>query len=128
MAHNKLKSCISAFALAGLLSVSSAGAWQEPDNTKANKRAQPTADNAKENVSDRELMQKIRKSIVADKGLSTYAHNVKVIAQHGKITLKGPVNSEEEKTSVEAKAVEVAGAANVVNEIQVRVQKATTTR
>src|ERR1041384_2653180 len=92
-----------------------------PDNTKVNKRdrahAEPTADKAKDNTSDREIMKKIRSAIVSDKSLSTYAHNVKVIAQHGKVTLKGPVHSDEERQSIEAKAVEVAGSGNVTNQL-----------
>lgn len=94
------------------------------DNTKINKRdrskAESTADQGKNNVSDREIMQKIRKAIVDDKSLSTYAHNVKVIAQNGKVTLKGPVRSEEEKKAVEDKAAEVAGAGNVTNELTIK--------
>jgi len=98
------------------------------DNTKVNKRdrnkSEPTADQAKDNTSDREIMQRIRKAVVGDKSLSTYAHNVKIIAEHGKVTLKGPVRSAEEKQTVEAKAVEVAGAGNVVNELTVKPDKA----
>ena len=97
------------------------------DNTKTNKRdrnkSEPTADQAKNNTSDRDTMQKIRKSIMDDKSLSTYAHNVKVIAQGGKVTLKGPVRSEDEKRTVEQKATEVAGSGNVVNEITVKPAK-----
>jgi len=111
-------------AFAGLFcSTAPLHAWQEPDNTKVNKRAKPTADQAKETTNDRETMQKIRKAIMADKSLSTYAHNVKVISQHGKVTLKGPVRSEAEKINIEAKAVEVAGATNVVNQIEVKPDK-----
>jgi hyperosmotically inducible protein len=98
-----------------------------PDNTKVNKRdrnkAEPTADRAKENVNDRDIMQKIRKSIMDDKDLSTYAHNVKIVSQHGKVTLKGPVRSEEEKKTVAAKATEVAGAGNVTDEMTVKPEK-----
>jgi osmotically-inducible protein OsmY len=72
------------------------------------------------NASDREIMQKIRKSVVEDKSLSTYAHNVKIIAQAGKVTLKGPVRSEEEKRSVEQKATDIAGAGNVTNELTIK--------
>ena len=71
------------------------------DNTKTNQRdrnkAEPTADRAKDNVNDRDIMQKIRKSIMDDNSLSTYAHNVKIVSQHGKVTLKGPGRSAEEK-------------------------------
>ena len=44
-----------------------------------------------------------------DKTLSTYAHNVKVIAQDGQVTLKGPVRTEDEKKVVEAKATRRGG-------------------
>lgn len=100
---------------------------QQPDNTKVNKRDrnpdQQTADQAKNNLSDREMMQQIRKSVVGDKDLSSYAHNVKIIADHGKVTLKGPVRSDEERRSIEAKAVEVAGAGNVTNQITIKGDK-----
>jgi osmotically-inducible protein OsmY len=100
------------------------GTWliaygQEPDNTKVNKRdrdrSEPTADQQKGNASDRDLTKKIRQSIVADKSLSMYAHNVKVISQNGVVTLKGPVRSEEEKKAIAAKAMEVVGSGGRIN-------------
>jgi len=100
---------------------------KQPDNTKVNQRDRAagakTADQAKDNASDRELMQKIRQSIMDDKDLSTYAHNVKVIAVNGKVTLKGPVRSAEEKQSVEQKATAVAGSDNVVDQMTVKPAK-----
>ena len=91
---------------------------QAPDNTKTNERDrsqnEPTADQQKENQSDRELTAKVRQALVKDKSLSTYAHNVKIIAQGGIVTLKGPVRSEEEKTAVEEKAAEAAGGADKI--------------
>jgi hyperosmotically inducible periplasmic protein len=90
-----------------------------PDNTKQNKTEGMTADNQKENKADRVTSQKIRKSIMADKSLSSYAHNVKVITTNGTVTLKGPVRSDEEKSAIEAKATEVAGAGNVTSELTV---------
>jgi hyperosmotically inducible periplasmic protein len=98
----------------GLLGARQPGSTrQAPDNTKNNQRDrsqnEPTADQQKENQSDRELAAKVRQTIVKDKSLSSYAHNVKIIAQGGTVTLKGPVRSEEEKQAVEAKAAEAAG-------------------
>ena len=61
-----------------------------------------------------------RRSLVEDKNLSTYAHNVKIIAQNGMVTLKGPVRSNEEKTAVEAKAAEIAGADKVTSQLEVK--------
>jgi len=94
---------------------------QQPDNTAANKQQAPTADQQKETAADRELAQKIRKSIVDDKSLSTYGHNVKVIVRSGMVTLKGPVQSEDEKKNIGAKAADVAGGADKVqNDLTVK--------
>lgn len=125
---NKLFYTLAVATLAAFLGcAANAAAFQEPDNTKVNKRDRAktakTADQAKENRSDREIMQQIRKAVVDDKSLSTYAHNVKIIATHGKVTLKGPVHTEEESKAIEAKAVEVAGAGNVTNQITVKGDK-----
>ena len=91
------------------------------DNTKMNQRDRmPNADQQTNERSDRDLTQQVRKAIVGDKSLSTYAHNVKVITQNGQVTLKGPVRSEEEKRAVEAKAAEVAGEGKVTSELTVK--------
>jgi hyperosmotically inducible periplasmic protein len=96
---------------------------QPADNTKVNQRdrntSEPTADRQKENPTDRQLAQQIRKALMKDKSLSTDAHNVKVIAQNGMVTLKGPVKSDEEKQAVESKAAQIAGSDKVTSEIQV---------
>mgnify|MGYP001262311405 CR=1 FL=1 len=96
-----------------------------PDNTKMNQRdrnaSEPTADQQKENTSDRDLTRQIRRALVQDKDLSTYAHNVKIVAQGGTVTLKGPVKSEEEKMAVEKKAAEAAGGSDKIHsELQVK--------
>ena len=95
-----------------------------PDNTKVNERDrskdEPTADQQKENRSDRDITQQIRQSIMKDKSLSTYAHNVKIITQNGQVTLKGPVRSEDEKKTVEAKATEVAGENKVTSQLDIK--------
>jgi len=91
-----------------------------PDNTKQNKdQTNPTADQQKMNPVDRALTQKIRKAIHEDTTLSTYAHNIKIISQHGKVTLRGPVRSEDEKNNIEAKAVAVAGQGNVTDQLEI---------
>ena len=78
-----------------------------------------TADKQKMNPADRDLTKKIRASLHSDSSLSTYAHNIKIISQDGKVTLKGPVRSDDEKSAIEAKATEVAGAGNVTNQLTV---------
>ena len=92
----------------------------KPDNTKVNQRDrnanEATADQQKVNVTDQELTKKIRQSVLADKSLSTYAHNIKIISQNGAVTLKGPVKSNGEKKALVAKAVAVAGSADKVTD------------
>lgn len=91
-----------------------------PDNTKRNKdQTDPSADQQKMNPADRAITQKIRKAIHEDKSLSTYAHNIKIITPDGKVTLRGPVRSEDEKSNLQAKAAEIAGQDNVTNQLEV---------
>jgi hyperosmotically inducible protein len=104
--------------LVASVSIGYMAAPQAPDNTSQNKdKTGPTADNQKMNPADREITQKIRKSIHQDKSLSTYAHNIKIITQNGKVTLRGPVRSDDEKANLQAKALAVAGDGNVTNEL-----------
>jgi hyperosmotically inducible protein len=127
--YHRHRLVVAAVALVGALLAPafSAGAQTPPDNTAANKRDRAkdaaTADQQKENASDREITQKIRQALMDDKSLSTYAHNVKVITQDGQVTLKGPVRSEEEKKTIEAKAIEVAGEGHVKNQISIAPSK-----
>jgi hyperosmotically inducible periplasmic protein len=93
------------------------------DNSKTNKtdstNTTATADAQKDNANDRTITQSIRKSVMADKALSTYAHNVKIVAVNGSVTLNGVVRSEQEKASVEAKAAAVVGQSHVTNDLKV---------
>jgi hyperosmotically inducible periplasmic protein len=133
MMKRAFRTAVRSFLFASLL-----GSWtlvlaQEPagqtasppaDNTKVNERDrnknEPTADQQKENRSDRDITRQIRQAIMKDKSLSTYAHNVKIITQNGQVTLKGPVRSEDEKKTVEAKATEVAGENKVTSELDIK--------
>jgi osmotically-inducible protein OsmY len=92
-----------------------------PDNAATNKAQTTTADGQSEASTDRLLTQKIRKAIIADKSLSTYGHNVKIITKDGSVTLKGPVHSEDEKQNIGAKAADAAGGADkVTNQLTVK--------
>lgn len=95
-----------------------------PDNSKINKRDQGDAAKTPEHQSndkaDVELTRQIRKEITQDKSLSILAHNVKIITEGGKVTLRGPVNSQDEKEKVGQKAQQVAGSGKVQNELDVK--------
>ncbi len=116
--------CIQMLLLAALLSAQQTPGQATdngaaPDNSKVNQRDrsqnEATADQQKANRSDRELTRAVRRALVKDKSLSTYAHNVKIISQNGMVTLKGPVSSRDEKQAVEAKAAEVVGAPDKIH-------------
>jgi len=114
-----------ASSVAGAPHAQTSDAKTKPDNSAVNKRDQnpdeATADQQKMNVTDRDITAKIRKSVVADKALSTYAHNVKIISQDGTVTLKGPVRSDDEVKSIVAKATEVTGSSDkVINQLSVQ--------
>jgi lipid-binding SYLF domain-containing protein/osmotically-inducible protein OsmY len=95
----------------------------DADNTVNNKPAHAgsgtTADQQKNGNSDLQLTASIRQSIVADSSLSTYAHNVKIVVENGEATLKGPVRTQEEKSTVAAKAATIVGQDHVVDEMSV---------
>ena len=95
-----------------------------PDNTKVNERdtnsAAPTPMDQGNNASDLKITQKIRQAVMADGSLSFTAKNVKIITQNGKVTLRGPVNSEDERSRIEAAARKVAGTAVVDNQLEVK--------
>jgi hyperosmotically inducible protein len=90
------------------------------DNTGQNKNDPQTAEKQSNAKADRDTTAKVRKEIVGDKSLSTYAHNVKVITENGMVTLKGPVMSADEKEKVAALAANVVSADKVTNELTVK--------
>jgi hyperosmotically inducible protein len=96
-----------------------------PDNSKANANSMnstettSTADGQSNNAADITLAQQIRKSVIADKSLSTYAHNVKIVAVNGAVTLNGVVRDGREKAAIESKAQAVAGKGNVTDDLTI---------
>ena len=93
---------------------------QAPDNSTQNKSQSATADNQANSKADRQTTAQIRKAIVGDKDLSTYAHNVKVITVNGQVTLKGPVSNDDEKQKVASLAANVVSPDKIVNELTVK--------
>ena len=100
--------------------VQSPSAQTAPDNSAQNKDQGLTADNQANAKMDRLTTANIRKAIVADKDLSTYAHNVKIITVNGAVTLKGPVTSQEEKEKVATDAASVVSADKITNHLTVK--------
>lgn len=101
---------------------SSAQTGQEasPYNSKANANHKKTADDQPNASNDRLTTAKVRKTIMADKGLSSYAHNIKIITMNGQVTLKGPVKSEEEKQQIVTDLADVIPAGNITNQLTIK--------
>jgi hyperosmotically inducible periplasmic protein len=98
----------------------------DADNTKRNSSDQnkntDTAEKQSNSKDDLALTQKIRQAVMKDGSLSMNAKNVKIIAQDGKITLKGPVDNQQEKDLIGSKAGDVAGKDKVDNQLEVKAE------
>jgi osmotically-inducible protein OsmY len=96
------------------------------DNTGVNERdrdaATKTPIDQNENQSDIDITANIRKRVV-DTNMSVNAQNVKIITQDGKVTLRGPVKSAEEKKQIEELATSVAGAGKVDSQLEIEQQQ-----
>src|ERR1700760_1226618 len=118
---------IFALALAGVLVGPYVGAQTPttapPDNSRTNKMESSTenatADAQSNSPEDIDLTKRIRQSVLADKSLSVYAHNVKVVTNGGRVRLNGVVRSAEEKSAVEAKAADIAGQEKVTSDLKI---------
>lgn len=95
---------------------------QEPDNTGVNVRDRDkslkTPVDQFENGGDIEITAGIRTRIVAE-DMSVAAHNIKIITQYGRVTLRGPVRTEHEKQVIQEIAGEIAGSDNVDSQLEV---------
>jgi osmotically-inducible protein OsmY len=97
-----------------------------PDNSAVNARdsnpAAMTAGEQPNNKGDIELTRKIRRAVVKNDSLSVMAHNIKIVTVNGAVTLRGPVNTEEEKATIANTAQQIAGADKVDNQLEVKGQ------
>ena len=94
-----------------------------PDNTGINSRDQVqgavTAGAQGQGQSDVDIAAQIRRQIMKA-NLSVNAQNVKVISQNGKVTLRGPVNTQSESDTIGHIAANVAGTGNVDNQLEIK--------
>jgi hyperosmotically inducible protein len=97
-----------------------------PNNSQVNVRDRApdamTADQQSNTKSDMTTTREIRQAVVKDHSLSVLAHNVKIVSANGKVTLRGPVNTEKEKITIARKARAIAGRGNVDNQIEVKTE------
>ena len=99
----------------------------DADNSAKNERDRDkktlTPGDQSETPEDRKLTQTIRQAVMKDKSLTMTAKNVKIITAQGKVTLRGPVKSAEEKTKINDLAKAAAGEVPVDNQLEVKAAK-----
>jgi osmotically-inducible protein OsmY len=131
----KINSILTGTVLLGLTLVTTNDAFAQ---TPANEKSTTESDNTARNVRDRDnqtltpldqgsskadidTTAQIRKEIVAGKNMSVDAKNVKIITNDGHVTLRGPVNTAEEKRIIGEIAGRIADSKNVDNQLEVKV-------
>ena len=94
-----------------------------PDNAKKNKRDRDeqavTPFDQGNSESDLNITQGIRQKVMAQNNLSVNAQNVKIITQQGDVTLRGPVESAEERALIETLARAQTGVKRLTNDIEI---------
>jgi hypothetical protein len=95
----------------------------DADNSRINQRdrnsAALTPMDQGTSEADRTMTQQIRQAVMRDKALSFTAKNVKIITINGKVTLRGPVKTDAERSAIEADARAVAGGAQVDSQLEI---------
>jgi osmotically-inducible protein OsmY len=114
--------CLSLFTLSALAQDTPAA-----DNTSKNQRDRSgetaTSGDQSNSQEDVKITAAIRRAVVGDKSLSMTAKNVKIITANGTVTLRGPVNNDEEKTKIAELAQSAAGNAKIDNQLEVKASK-----
>jgi osmotically-inducible protein OsmY len=118
-------------ALAGItiISLSAMAADQKADSTNTAKNQRDRSGDTKTSgdqantSADLRITQAIRRGLMNDRDLSSDAKNIKVITANGEVTLRGPVNSAQEKTKVEQIAKSAAGGAQIVDQLDIKGSK-----
>ncbi len=101
----------------------SADQTKSADNTKNNDRDRHgalTPMDQGNSGAETKVTAAIRKGIMADKNLSFGAKNVKVITTGTKVTLRGTVKSDQEKTTIADIAKKTDGVTDVDNQLEVK--------
>ena len=93
------------------------------DNTKINDRDRHGALTPMDqggSEAERNITASIRKGVVGDKALSFTAKNVKIITVGTKVTLRGAVKSDQERSAIELRAKQTPGVTDVDNQLEVK--------
>jgi hyperosmotically inducible periplasmic protein len=102
--------------------VRAAGNRMDADNTGRNERDRDdslTPVDQGNSPAEIAITASIRKDVMAESSLSFTAKNVKVVTIGNRVTLRGPVSTEAEKTLIEAVALHTTGVGHIDNQLEV---------
>ena len=92
------------------------------DNAAKNKRDDGTTTTPLDqglSEEDTAITQAVRKAVLAEKGMSVNAQNVKIITKDGTVTLRGPVATSTERATIADLAQKIAGVCMVYNQLEI---------
>lgn len=96
------------------------------DNTAKNNRdrenATLTPDDQGESKSDLEITRQIRRALIKNHDLSMTAKNIKIITVNGKVTLRGPVKTQQELDLID-RIAQHEGVRSLDNQLEVKQAK-----
>lgn len=111
---------VSGHALPGAVDIASASVENSEQNLRDNDGNTLTpVDQSKGSEEDVEMTRRIRQSLLADNTLSMDAHNIKIVTLNGKATLRGPVDTHDERRRILNLATLIVGLNNVINLLEV---------
>src|SRR5215471_11607005 len=111
--------CLSTVSLAAV----AADDKTKPDtaiNERDRSRETQTSGDQSNSSADLKTTQAIRQALMKDSELSTTAKNIKIIANDGQVTLRGPVKNAQEKAKIDQVARSAAGGAKIDDQLDVK--------
>jgi osmotically-inducible protein OsmY len=79
----------------------------------------PPPSGGQTSATDEALEQRIATSLREDTALAAVAPNITIDANNGAVTLKGSVNSQQQRTDIEAKVRSLTGVTQVTNNLEI---------
>ena len=118
---------LACLSIVGVVAITADDEKTKADNTAMNQRDRSgettTSGDQSNSPADLKVTQAIRSALMKDSELSTNAKNIKVVTANGQVTLRGPVNSPQEKTKINQIARSAAGEAEIVDQLDVKESK-----
>jgi hyperosmotically inducible protein len=94
------------------------------DNSGINERDRGgntlTPEAQSQSKSDIELAARVRRAVIGQDGVSMDGKNIKIIAMHNAVTLRGPVKDAAERAEIEKTVRAAAGSASIDNQLEIR--------